>query len=319
MSSFTRGVANVDDLLSSTLDKYRNELTEQWITASPMTKKLWDGRSEVDGGNDIVEHVEFAANGTSGFGSKTAAVDTSISQIFTDTRFAFAWHRGTVGIYDYEEGQNNGKEAWYNLLEKRLKNFTEAAKIDLEVALGQASTPDANTPWSLPDIVDASNPTLGNFGDVDRSVYSWWQGYELASGSMASQGLEDMRTAFLVSSRDLTDPVDVLLATQTLYLAYNGRMTAHEQLVSGDKGDLEFPHLAFHGKPLFSCSQLASGLILGYNSKYMKLIVNKNLKMKNQPFVRTPGGQSKSSTIQTQMQLVCYRPASNFKLTGMTA
>ena len=319
MSSFTRGVTNVDDLLSSTLDRYRNEVMEQWITASPMTKKLWDARMEVDGGNDIVEHVEFAANGTSGFGSKTASADTSITQIFTDTRFAFAWHRGTVGIYDYEEAQNNGKEAMFNLLEKRMANFQEAAKIDLETALGASSTPDANTVWSIPDIVDSSNPTLANFGDVDRSTYTWWGAYELASGSMATQGLEDLRTAYLVSSRDLTDPVDILIATQTLYLAYNGRLVSQEHLVSGDKGDLEFPHLAFMGKPMFPASKLASGLIIGYNTKYMKLIINKNLKLKNQPFVRTPGGQSRSSIIQTQLQLINYRPASNFKLTGMTA
>jgi len=30
MSSFTRGPANVDDLLASTLDDYRKDLTEQF-------------------------------------------------------------------------------------------------------------------------------------------------------------------------------------------------------------------------------------------------------------------------------------------------
>lgn len=319
MSSFTRGVPNVDDLFASTLDIYRDKLTEQWITSTPMTKKLWDKRREVDGGNDIVEHIEFQGNDTTGFGSKTASVSTSIPQIATDAKWTFGWHRGTVGIFDYEEGQNRGKEAFFNLLEARLNNFKEKAKIDLETDLGLSSTVTANDVWSLPDIIDSANPTLGNFGDIDRSSYSWWGAYEFASGSMALQGLEDMRLAHLTTSRDLTDPVDTILMTRTLYLAYQGRLTPQEMLVSTKTGDLEFTHLAFMGVPIFPCGSLASGLCLGYNTKYMTLVINKNLKMKQQPFVRTPGGQSKSAVIQTQLQLICTRPVSNFKLTGMTA
>lgn len=319
MSSFTRGPANVDDLLTTTLDHYRDEITENWKTATPLMNKLMSTARDVDGGNDIVEHIEFDDNPTSGFASKTATISTAIPQIATDTRFAWSWLTGTVGIYDYEEDQNKGKSAMLNLLELRVKNLEGSMRIDYEAALGQASTPDVNTVWSLPDIIDASNPTLANYGDVDRSTYTFWQAIETASGSMATQGLEDIRTAYLSSSRDLSDPVNVMVTTPTLYLAYNGRLTTHEQLVKGDKGDLEFEHLAFHGVPIFPASSLASGLFLGFNTKYMQLYINKNIKFKNRPFVRAPGGQSRSSLIQLQSQLVCRRPASNFKLTGMTA
>lgn len=136
---------------------------------------------------------------------------------------------------------------------------------------------------------------------------------------MATQGLEDIRTYFLTSSRDLTDPVNMMVTTQTLYEAYQARLTPFEQLVKTDTGDLEFPHLAFHGKPVFFSNRLASGLWLGINTKYTRMKINKNLKFKNQPFVRIPGGQSKSALVQTQCQMICTRPASNFKLTGMTA
>ncbi len=319
MSTFTRGPANVDDLLTTTLDHYRDEITENWKTATPLMKKLMSTSRDVDGGNDIVEHIEFDDNPTSGFASKTATISTAIPQIATDTTFLWSWLTGTVGIYDYEENQNKGKSAMINLLELRIKNLEDSMRIDFETALGQASTPDVNTVWSLPDIIDSSNPTLANYGQIDRSTYTFWQATETASGSMATQGLEDIRTAFLATSRDLTDPVNVMVTTSTLYLAYNGRLTVHEQLVRGDKGDLEFEHLAFHGVPVFPASSLASGLWLGFNTKYMQLYINKNIKFKNQPFVRAPGGQSRSSLVQLQSQLVCRRPASNFKLTGMTA
>lgn len=171
MASFTRGPANLDDLLTSTLDNYNEKLTEQWITASPITKKLFEQEGDLlDGGNDIIEHLEYQANATAGFVSKTSVVSTAITQILTDARWAWAWLAGTVGIYDYEEAQNKGKGAMLNIMEKRMNNLMEQFKVVTETALGQASTPDANTVWSLPDIVDASNPTLASFGDISRAT-----------------------------------------------------------------------------------------------------------------------------------------------------
>lgn len=320
MASFTRGPANLDDLLASTLDHYGDGLTEQWVTGSPITKKLFDKHSdELDGGNDIVEHIEYQANGTTGFTSKTGPISTSITPILADARWSFGWLAGSVGIYDYEEDQNKGKEAMLNLLEARVKNVQAKFNVDMETAIGQASTPNANTVWSLPDIVDASNPTLGNFGDIDRATYPFWQATETASGSMAAQGLEDVRTAFYSTSRDMTDPCDLMATTQTLYEAYQARLTPFEVLASNKTGDVEFEHLAFMRKPIFFSNRMASGLFIGINSKYLRLKINKNIKFKNRPFVRAPGGQSKSSVIQLQCQLICTRPASLFKLTGMTA
>ena len=319
MSSFTRGPANVDDLLATTLDHYRDQIQETWKTATPLMKKLMDTALDISGGNDIVEHIEFASNPTSGFASKTATVSTAIPQIATDARWGWSWLPGTIGIYDYEEAQNKGKDAMLNLLELRIQNLQDSMRVDFETGLGASSTATANDVWSLVDIIDSSNPTLANYGDIDRSTYSMWQATETASGSMATQGLEDIRTAHLTTSRDLMDPVNVMVTTPTLYNAYNGRLQSHEKLVSGDKGDLEFQHLAFHNIPVFPASSLTSGLWLGFNTKYLQLYINSNLKFKQQPFVRAPGGQSKSALIQLESQLICRRPSSNFKLTGMVA
>lgn len=321
MSSFTRGVANVDDLLTTTMDKYRDKLTEQWLGGYPITKKMLDGGNvdEIDGGNDIIEHIEYQDNDTADWIGVNGSVSVAVNQILTDCRFAWTMLAGSVGITDREEAQNKGQPAMLNLLETRIKNLENTFRSKLETAFGQASTPNANTIWSLPDIVDASNPTIGNFGDIDRSSYSWWQATETASGSMATQGLEDIRTAFHTVSRSMMDPVNLMLTTQTLYTAYQARLTPFERLAPTDKGDLEFNTLAFMGKPVFYSDQLASGLWLGLNTKYLKLKILKGAKFVNKPFVREPGGIKKSSVIELMCQVVCTRPASNFKLTGMTA
>lgn len=320
MSSFTRGPANVDDLLTTTLDYYRDKLTENWLSGNPITKKMMeDGSDELDGGNDIVEHLEYQDNDTVAWVGVNGSVSVAINQILTDAKFKWVMLAGSVGITDREEAQNKGKSAMLNLLETRVKNLENTFKDKLETAFGDSSTDNTDTMWSLPDIADASNPTIGNFGDIDRSTYTWWGATETASGSMATQGLEDIRTAYYTTGRSLTDPVNLMVTTQTLYEAYQARLTPVERIVSAKTGDLEFEHLAFAGKPVFFSENLASGLWLGLNTKYLRLRINKNMKFKNQPFVREPGGIKKSSVVELMCQLTCTRPASLFKLTGMTA
>jgi len=251
MSTFKRGPGNVDDLLATTLDDYKNELVEQWLSGIPFTKKIMQSENKdmVSGGNDLVESVDFQDNDTAGFVSGTDIVGTAINQTFTQAKFVWALLAGTVGILDTELGQNTGKNQLRNLLKARVNNLTNTFKENLENAFGAASTPNANTVWALADIVNSSDPTLANFGDIDRDDNTWWQSTQTASGSMATQGLEDIRTAYYTTSRGQIDPVNMLLTTQTVYEAYQARLQPQEQLQRSDGGDLEFDHLAFLACP----------------------------------------------------------------------
>ena len=321
MASFTRGPANVDDILASTLDEYRDKLTENWVSGNPLTKKLMEqGNMDlIDGGNDIIESLEYDDNDTAAWINQTDTVSTTVTPMFTDARFAWAVLGGTVTIGDHDLAKNTGRNQRFNLLRARMTNLEATFKEKFETALGASSTPDTKTMWSLPDIVDSSNPTIANLGDISRSTYSWWQATETASGSMATQGLEDIRTAYYTTSRSQTDPVNMIVTTQTIYEAYQARHTPFMRFASNDKADLEFDHLLFNNKPVFYSENMATGLLIGINTKYLRLRVNKNLNFHYAPDVRPLGGASATKLVQTMCQLTVTRPGSLFKLTGMVA
>lgn len=324
MAEFTRGPSNVDDLLTATLDKYRKKLTENWLGGFVATRKMKESGNVKyeDGGNTIVEDIEFDDNNTAAFVAQTDTLSTAVNQIMTQAKFSWAVLAGTITLGDHDEAKNSGESKMHDLLKVRIKNLENTFMQKMETALvGNTSTPNAQTPWTLLDVIDSGNPTLGNYGDIDRTATpgTFWQATEVASGSMATQGLEDIRTAYFTTSRGNTDPISWLITTQTLYEAYNARLIPQERLAPNDKGDLEFTTLAFHGKPLFFSEQMATGILLGVNSKYLKLTINSAMNAKNQPFVRAPGGQSKSAVVQTMLQVTNSRCASHFKLTGMTA
>jgi hypothetical protein len=321
MSSFTRGPANVNDLLASTLDDYRKDLTEQFYKGNKITKKLMEAGSieEIDGGNDIVRNIAHQEGGTVAKITASSAVNISQAQEFTQARFAWAAIGGSVVIGDWERAQNSGKGKLFDLLAERVANVREEMNQNFEAFALASSTADTTSLWSLLDIIDSADPSAANYGDIDRDSYTWWAATEAASGSMATQGLEDIRTAYHTTSRAGMDPVSFLVTTQTVYEAYQARLTPFEQLSPTDKGDLEFDSLAFMRKPMFFSEVMPTGVLLGINSKHTKLVVNKNMMFSKTPFVRTQDGQSEASLIRLMCQIVCTRPASNFKLTGLTA
>lgn len=311
--------SSADDILTSTLDELRDGMQEQWLSGNPVTKDLMKaGNVEMqDGGNQIVVDLEYQDNDTAAWVDQDTPVSTSINQILKQAQYYWAVLAGTVGIGDHDEAKNSGSAARHKLWETRMKNLKNTFINNMETAFVNAVTPAATQIWSLLDVVDASNPGIASFGNISRATYSWWGATETASGSFATQGLEDMRTAYFTTGRAQTDPVSMLISTQTVFESYLARLTPFERL---DKiADLEFDHVTFNKKPFYFSEDMSSGVLLGINTKYLKLYINSAMNFKNQPFVREPGGQYKSAVVQTMCQLVGTRCASNFKLTGITA
>ena len=310
--------SGADDLITSTLDNIRDGLTEQWAMGNILTKKLMErgNMDELDGGNQLVENIEYQGSTTTGWVSSSAIVPVGITPILKQATFLWAVLAGSIGIDDHEMAKNSGKHQMVNLLTARINNVKEQFDQDLELALVGQTTPNADTMWSLLDIIDASNPALANFGGINRDTFAFWQATEIVSGAFATQGLEDMRTGQLTVSKGGKEKPDLYISTQAIYEAYLARLTPFERLAK--TADLEFNHVAFDGKPFVFSEQMTAQTLLGINTKYTRLKINKKMKFLNQPFTRAEGGQSKSAVIQLMAQLTSRRPASNFKLTSVS-
>ena len=319
MADFTRGPAAVDNLLATTLSEQKKQLTEQWVNNNVILQFLEkDSKEIIDGGISIVEELEYDDNGTVGWVGRTSTVPVTENEFLTQARFAWATIAGALVLNDHDMAQNMGKNRIISLSEAKIKNLQNTMSDKLERALLDDSTADANTLWTLYDIVDSSDPTLGDLGDIDRATYDWWQATEAASGAMATQGLEDIRTYEATVSRSMSDRPNVHVTTQALYLAYQARHTPLERFADRKVGDQEFDSLAFAKKPVVFSFASQSGTWLGLNTKYLRFRINGNMNYLQQPWVRGAGQQFKSAIVQTQCQLTVTRPKSMFKLTGMS-
>lgn len=319
MSEQSRGPANIDNLLATTLQEYRDSMTEQWVNNNILLKFMDKSAKDIiDGGISIIEHLEYDDNDTVGWVGKTDAITVAENEFLTQARFVWATIAGLVLIYDHDLAKNMGKNQLFSLMDAKVKNLQRTFDDKLERGLLASSTANTNTVNSLYDIIDSSDPSLAALGDIARATYTWWQATETASGAMATQGLENIRTASNTVSRSGMDPVNLHITTQTVYESYQARLTPFERFTSGGKGDLEFDSLTFANKPVVFSFAAQSGTWLGINTKYLRFRINKNMNFLQQPFVRGEGKQYKSAIVQTMCQLTTTRPKSMFKLTSLS-
>jgi len=318
--AFTRNPSTVGDLLASTLEKYADELQEQWYKKSVVANKFLSGKGvkDVDGGESIVLRANYQNSGTVQQITRASALPTTQQQMYTTSSLLWAGLAGSIARNDWDIALNSGSPKAFDLFEQDLKNLQEEMAQTLEGILVGAVTVSTSSIWSLLDVIDSSNPGVGNYAGLDRSSYTWWAATETAVTGGLANVIEALRTAHNTASRNGMDPVDFCVTTQTIQEAIAARHTAYLQISSGDKADLMFPSIIFNGRPVFYSDQMLADTLLGVNLSHTKLYVAKQMKMKMSAPLRTPSGQDEVRHVRSIMQVVCYRPASNFKLTGLS-
>lgn len=316
---FTRGTSNVGDQIAATLEDMKDEISNTWGRNNVVLKKFKDSMEEQDGGREIVVPIEYQNSNTVQAIDRSSTLSTTIRETLTQAGFRWAAIGGSYGIDDLEKAMNSGKAQFINLLSHRLQNVLSEMEHKLEEFLLASSTADTKTPWSLYDIIDSADPTLANYGDIDRDSVSDWGAYEASSGAFATQGLEDLRTANeTVKTRGNGRAPDLHITTTTVLNKYKARLTPFERLTPITKGDVEFSSMAFEGAPVVASYKAQSGTWLGVNTKVTKLYMNKHLKFKAMPFVRQAGGITELAVILTQLQMTCANPRLNFKLSSIS-
>jgi hypothetical protein len=316
--SLTRTPSTVNDLLATTLELYADKLVEQTALLTPVTNKFMTGPGlkTVTGGESIVLKVNYANSGTFKTIGRNTALGSTQAPMYSQANLAWSGINGDIVRNDWDAVLNAGSSKMHDLFEADLENLKREMAEGLEkLLIGQVTATTADV-WSLLDIVDASDPAVADYAGLDRDVYTWWAGTELASGGIANV-LESLKKAGHTAGKN-GELIDFWVTTQTVYEAFEARNVAQLQLRQGDKADLAFPSLLVSGKPMFYSQQMVAATALGINLNHTKLYVQNNMKMKLSEPVRSITGQDEVRHIRTILQMVCDRPLSNCKVTGLS-
>ena len=308
---------NFDALLSTTLAKYRDQLTDNVFTARPLTYHLMDkGRIRMlDGGTKIVEPLIYGTNSTvasySGYDTIALTAQTGI----TAAEFEWKQYAASIAISGIEEAKNNGDSAVLNLLEAKVLQAEESLREGFNTMFFGDGTGNSGKDWNgLGNLIEAS----GTVGGINRATggNEYWRSYE--ENTAGALTLAQMNTAYNSVSVGNDHP-DMVLTTQTLYEKYESLLQPQLRYTDTKTADAGFQNLLFKAAPVTFDTGCTAGVMYFLNSKYLTLVGHSGKWFSQTEFVRPENLDARYALIMCYGNLTVRNAKKQGKLTAKTA
>lgn len=305
---------NLQELLSTTIANYRDQLTDNIFNARPLTAHLMDkGRVRMlNGGTNIVEPLIYGENTTVGAYSGYDTISLTPQSGISAAEFDWKQYAASIAISGIEEAKNNGEQAIINLLEAKVMQAEESMKEGFNSMFFGTGTGDN---WNgLENLIDATTAV----GGIDPAVSGneFWRSYEEGTAGALSQA--DMTTAYNTVSVGNDHP-DMIMTTQTLFEKYESLLTPQLRYTDTKTADSGFQNLLFKAAPVVYDVDCPTGNMYFLNSKYLTLVGHSDKWFTQTEFVRPENMDARYALIFCYGNLTVRNRKKQGKLTGRTA
>lgn len=284
---------NFTTLLSTTLSNYRKQLTDNIFTDRPLSMWLMEKQRTrmLSGGVDIVEPLIYAG-GQAGAYSGYDQINITPQDGLTAAKFDWKQLYATIAISGIEEAQNNGKEAFINLLEAKVMQAEETLKEQVNAMLfGNGTGTGGKNFLGLDALISGMDKTTvpvrvgtAAIGGIDGATQPYWN--SIVAGKTATATpltLAALTTPYNTSAKG-SDKADAIFTTQALFEAYEALLLPQVRRTHAKSADSGFENLMFKGAPVFYDDECQANTIYGINSKYLTLVGHKDRWFKNSGF-----------------------------------
>ena len=308
---------NFDALLSTTLENYRDQMTDNVFTARPLTYFLTDkGRIRmIDGGTKIVEPLIYGQNTTVGSYSGYDTIALTAQTGITAAEYEWKQYAASIAISGIEEAKNNGDAAILNLLEAKVMQAEESMREGFNTMFYGDGTGNSGKNWNgLGNLVEAS----GTVGGINRATAGneYWRSYEENTAAVLS--LAQMATAYNSVSVGNDHP-DMVLTTQTLFEKYESLLQPQLRYTDAKTADAGFQNLLFKAAPVTFDVGCTAGVMYFLNSKYLTLVGHSGKWFSQTEFVRPENLDARYALIMCYGNLTVRNAKKQGKLTAKTA
>lgn len=311
---------NFDTLLTTTLNNFRNKLTDNIFSARPFQYWLLDkGRMRsVSGGVKIVEQLIYAANTTAGSYSGYDTIALTPQTGLTAAEYDWKQFAASIAISGLEEAQNAGEEELIDLLEAKVMQTEETLKESFdEMFLTSDGTGNSGKDWlGLPAIVGDDTTSITSVGGIEGATQAYWRSY--VEDTAAALTLAQLSTGFNSTAQGNDQP-DLALTTQTLYERYEALLQPNQRFTDPKTAQAGFQNLLYKGAVTMWDDYTVAGNWYFLNSKYLKLVTHKSNWMKQTPFVRPENMDARYALIICYGNLTCSNRSRQGLLSGKTA
>jgi hypothetical protein len=267
---------NWSEITTTTLFNRSGELADNVTKNNALLRRLSKKGNikTFDGGQAIVQEMEYSENGTYQRYSGYDPLNISPSDVFTAAQFPIAQAAVAVSISGLEEIQNDGKERMINLLESRIGNAERTFQNNLSNDCYSNGTASGGKQLGGLQLLVSDVNNSGVIGGIDSQIWAFWRD---SVNSFAAAGMTPgpatmqtmMNRTWLAQARGQDVP-DLWIADNLYFRYYLESLQAIQRIQAEDDGMIGFMRLkymqsdvvydgGFQGVPAGNVSALGSG------------------------------------------------------------
>ena len=203
----------------------------------------------VDGGQAIVQELEYSENGTYKRYSGYDILNISPSDVFTAAQYPWAQAAVAVSISGLEELQNSGEERMIDLLEARIGNAERTMTNGISGDCYGDGTLDGGKQIGGLQLLVADVNTAGVVGGIDRGLWPFWRhnvvSFTALSLSPSTATIQTALNRMWLAQVRGTDRPDLGIADNTYFRLYWESLQAIQRITSPNEGIAGFQSLKF--------------------------------------------------------------------------
>jgi hypothetical protein len=242
---------NWGEITTTTLYNRSRKLADNVTKNNALLRRLSEkGKiKSFDGGQAIVQELEYSENGTYKRYSGYDILNITPSDVFTAAQYSIAQAAVAVSISGLEMLQNSGKEKMIDLLEARIGNAERTFENNLSGDCYSDGTADGGKQIGGLQTLVADVATSGTVGGINRATWPFWRNN---SQSFATAGLVPsaatiqtmMNRTWLAQARQADRP-DLIIADNVYFRYYWESLQAIQRITRDDDAMAGFASLKF--------------------------------------------------------------------------
>lgn len=271
----------------------------------------FDGRN---GGDYIVQPIEYALNGTVASYSDTDTISTTRGD-FID-RYEAQWkeYAGTYVASDLEMDRNSGEGKVFDLAAAKLENLKNSFRSVLNADMFGLGTGNGGKVLSGLQLLVSTTPTTGTVQGMNRASFTFARNQQ-TTGTLTTTAFDNLRAAmrsnYNLCSNGIADQHPTFsVTTRTVFEGFEGLLIANERFADKATGDGGFKNeiLKFKGSLVAYDNDCPSGNLYNLNPKFLKLVYKTGAWMKARPKVNPANQTIDIVLIRTMCNLVAVQP-----------
>lgn len=242
---------NISEIVTTTIQSRSRKLADNVSKNTALLYRLKE-RGNVrpaDGGEVILQELEYAENGTFMFYSGYETLNISPSDVMTSASFDWKQASTAVTISGLEKLKNSGKAKMIDLLSSRIKNAEKTMVNKLSEAVYSDGTAFSGKQIGGLQLLVPDDPTTGTVGGINRANWTFWRpqlcDFSVETLTPGSADIQKAMNILWLRCVRNNDKPDLIVSDNTYFRYYLESLQANQRFTNQKLADAGFDNLRY--------------------------------------------------------------------------